>query len=436
MSLTAQVRTEKPIVARLCFVLVFVVGTVIVAAGLRTVILGDSLASRLATAYALVHDGTWRIDRPAGQPPNPFEVLTVDKCEVQGRRLSTKPPIFPLLMTAEYAVLNKTLGWTLERHEDWKKIIQVMTFTFITSTYVLGLIFFAGLLSMFMESQVRAVALFSAFAVGTQFFGYAANMNNHVPAAAFLTVSLYFGLGLACGRLEPRPWRFVAFGTAAALTATFDLPSTVFPALAGLFLLARFPRATLLWGGIGALPWLALHFAVMASLTGFWLPIQTNRDNFLYESSVWRNPVGVDALNEPKGIYLFHLTFGRHGTFLLFPVLILGLAEGLRALLFKNEPYRGLILGAMAAFAVVTSYYVLHTSNYGGAAYGYRWHITAMPVLLLTAAPLAERMPARRFWPLFVLLMSVSVYSALECLHIPWSASQEWTCRWIFGPGY
>jgi len=436
MALTVHTHAERPVLARFALVLLLLAPTIIVVAGLRTVILGDSLASRLATVYALVHDGTWRIDRPASRPPNPFEILTVDKCEIQGRRLSTKPPVFPLLMTAEYAVLNKTLGWTLEKREDWKKIIQVMTFTFITAAYVAGLVFFARLLALFMESPERTLALFSAFAFGAQFFGYAANMNNHVPATALLVICLYFGLGLACGRLEPRPWRFVAFGTAAALTATFDLPSTVFPALTGIYLLRRFPRATLLWGGLGALPWLLLHFTLMIVLTGSWLPVQTNRANFLYESSVWRNPVGVDALDEPKGLYLFHLTFGRHGTFLLFPVLILGLAAGLRAMFFKNEPHRGLILGAMAAFATLTAYYTLHTSNYGGAAYGYRWPIAAMPVLLLAAAPLSERMPARRFWPLFALLMTVSVYSAWECLQIPWSASQEWTCRWIFGPGY
>ncbi len=436
MSSGVHIEKSAPSAARFAFFPLIFVLTLVVIASLQTVFLGDSLASRLATVYALAHDGTWRIDRPSDQPPNPFDTLSVDKCEIGGRRLSTKPPVFPFLMTAEYMFLHKTLGWSLERHEDWKKIIQVMTLTFITTTYFLGLVFFARLLGLFMIPSWRSFALFSAFAMGTQFFGYAANMNNHVPATAFLLACLYFGLGLATGQLEPRPWRFFAFGMAAALTFTFDLPSTVFPALVGLYLLYRFPKATLLWGGLGAFPWLALHFTLMTMITGSWVPIQTSRTYYLYEASVWRNPIGVDAMNEPKWLYLFHLTFGRHGSFLLFPVLTLGLLAFLRAVFLRKEPHRGLILGGMVAFVTLSAYYVLHTANYGGAAYGFRWHIATMPVLLLASAPWAERMRPIRFWPPFAVLMSVSMYSAWECLHMPWSASQEWTCRWIFGAGY
>ncbi len=404
--------------------------------GLRTVVLGDSLASRLATVYALSHQGSWCIFSHEGKLNNPFEPLTVDKVEIEGRRYSSKPPLFPLMMAAEYTALRAAFGWSLDQRADWKSIIRWMTVLFIIIPYAVGLFFFARMLEWFLPGSPRALALLAALAFGTQYFGYAANMNNHVPAAACLIVTLYLAVGLLNGRLLPAPWRFAAFGLFAALTFAFDLPSAIFPAAAGLALLARFKKIALVWGALGALPPLLLHFDAMVAMTGSWLPVQTNREHYLFESSVWRNPIGVDALNEPKPLYLFHLSFGRHGTFLLFPVLTLGLAGMVAALVDSKTPWRGMVLAAGATFAVLTAYYVLHTNNYGGAAYGYRWHISSMPVLLLAATPVALRLKARWFWPLYAMLMLVSVYSAVECFRIPWSASEEWTCRLFFGRGY
>ena len=77
--------------------------------------LGTSATSRLATVWSLTRHHTFYIDRPAGEAPNPFEQRTVDKAMANGRLISTKPPILPLLMTGEYIVMRKLLGWQLER---------------------------------------------------------------------------------------------------------------------------------------------------------------------------------------------------------------------------------------------------------------------------------------------------------------------------------
>ena len=437
-------RKDKARVNRLAYAVLFIAAFLFAAAGLRTVILGDSLASRLATVHALTHHHTWQLDRAPGAAPNPFTGLSVDQVEVGGGRISSKPPLLPLLMAGEYGLLHRLFGWSLDEKEDWRAIIQCITFSLVVLAYALTLFLFARTLHFLLDDPWKAFALTAALAFGTEFSGFSSCFNNHVPAAAMLVLCLYLLIGLVSGRLPATPWRFSLFGFAAAMTFAFDLPAAIFPAFAGLYLLWRFPRQALLWGGLGALPPLMVHFIIMGVLTGSPLPVQVNRDCYLYESSFWRNPTGVDALNEPKPTYLFHMTLGRQGIFLLFPVLLFGIAGAGAALAevcglsrgAASARRAGLVLGAFAAFVLLLTYYVLHTNNYGGAAYGFRWAIPSMPVLLLMGAPLAGRMPKRVFWMLFIPLLAVSVYSAWECHAMPWSYGREWTVRLLFGPAF
>ena len=128
------------------------------------------------------------------------------------------------------------------------------------------------------------------------------------------------------------------------------------------------------------------------------------------------------------------MTFGRFGTFVLFPVLIFALPGTVKAFKEGNSALRMAALSLVAAFALLTTYYILKTNNYGGAAYGFRWHIGAVPVLLFLASFEVNSFKTRGQWIIVALLTLVSLYSAWECLQAPWGASHEWTCRWIWGP--
>ena len=198
-----------------------------------------------------------------------------------------------------------------------------------------------------------------------------------------------------------------------------------------MFLLRAHPRATLGWGALGAALPLGVHVAVMLAVTGSPLPVQVHRDWYLYESSYWRHPRGVDALNEPKLTYLFHMTFGRAGIFVLYPILLLGPAAALRSLVRRQTPYRWAVLAGAGGFMLLTAYYVLRTNNYGGEAYGFRWYIAAMPVLLLMGAPLLDSVRSRWKWIFISLMIGVSLYSAWECTMTPWRANQAWPCRFL-----
>ena len=354
---------------------------------------------------------------------------------VRGRMLSSKPPVLPLFMAAEYAALQRLFGMTLDSPEDTNQIIRIMSISLIGLPYILGLIFFLKTLRLFIDDPMARLICLAALAFATQLWGYATNINNHMPAAGLLIIALHYALGLASGKMPSAPWRFFLFGFLGALVPTIDMPAGIFVFAAGLYLLYRHPRQTLIYTTLGVIPPLAVHFGIMTAITGSPIPVQTRNELYLYETSYWRNPRGIDALNEPKLVYLFHITFGRVGLFALFPILFLGLLAGLAALIRPAYPYRPLLLGGLAAFAVLTTYYTTQTNNYGGEAFGFRWYIIAMPVLMLMAAPLLARFQRPWQWLLTALFLGVSFYSAWQCATTPWGSNREWTTV-LYGRSY
>jgi hypothetical protein len=398
-------------------------------------VLGDTAYSRLATAWSLVHHGTWVIGQDPALPPNPFTPYTVDKVAIDGHIYSTKPPILPMLMTAEYWVAHHAFGADLANPSHLKSVVRVMVLTLVTLPYVVTLLAFAAMLRWWVPCPWRRLYLVVALAFGTQLFGFATHIDNHVPAAGLLMASLYLGLGMLGGHLNPAGWRFFLCGLTGSLVFTIDMPMTIYFAILGLALLWRFPMQTLTWAAAGVLVPLLIHFGAMIAVTGSPLPIQMRKALYMHEAAYWRNPAGLDALNEPKGLYFFHAHFGRFGSFTLFPVLWLGIVGVFTALASRTAAARGLVLTGALAFAVLTVYYVFDTNNYGGSAYGFRWHIAAMPVLLLMAAPAVNRLRSPWLWGVLLVLLAVSCYSAWECHMTPWGEHQEWTCK-VFGTAF
>lgn len=406
---------------------------------------GDHAYSRLATVYSLTSYGSWYIDRPQDDPPNPFEKYTVDKVMVRGieadgvvrggRMISSKPPVLPLIMSGEFLAIRALTGWTLDDEAQTLRILDIMTVSIMGGSYLLTLVFFVKTLRLFDISAGVRLVLLVALAFGAQLMGFSTSISNHVPATGMLMVATYFGLGLAAGRLAPAPARFFAFGLSGALVPELDMPIGVFVFFIGLSLLQRFPKQTLTWVLAGALPPLALHLAIMISVTGSPLPVQMRKITYLYEDSYWRHPLGIDALSEPKPTYLFHLTFGRCGVYTLFPILLAGLAAALRAVVDPLMRNRSFVLSGGLGVAVLTYYYVTRTNNYGGEAYGFRWFIGAMPVLLLMAAPLLTTFRKKWQWGFVAVMLVVSLYSGVECMRVGWQSGKEWTSR-IFGPPY
>lgn len=416
--------------------LVIIIALIFAVMGAQEYRRGDASASRLATVYSLVEDGTWYIDRPLGEPPVIFEQDTIDKVVVNGRMLSSKPPVLPLMMAGEYWLMRSLFGLRLDDPDDANKIVRVMATTLVGFAYVLALVFFAKTLRLFVDDPLIRVILVFCLAFCTQLWGYSTQINNHVPAAGMLMVASYLGLGMRWGDLAPRPWRFAVFGFAGAMVFALDMPATVYVAALGVYLLSTHPRQTLTWAVAGALVPLAVHEGLLLATTGSLLPVQTNPEAYLYEASYWRNPQGVDALFQPKPVYLFHMTLGRCGLFSLYPILFAGVAATLRALYKKTVPGRAEILLGAAAFAMLTAYYVIKTNNYGGEAYGFRWYIASMPVLLLMGAPVLMTLRVRWKWLFVGVMIGISFYSGFESARRPWGANRNWTNTLFLGSTY
>jgi hypothetical protein len=306
-----------------------------------------------------------------------------------------------------------------------------MSMTFVGTAYLAAVFFSLRILRMFVSDPLsRLVSLFS-IAFCTQLWGYGTNLNNHVPGAGLMVAALYLALGLGFGKLAPTWWRFALFGLTSGLVVAVDMPAAVFPFLAALFLLVKFPKQTLTWAAVGAAIPVGLQAGIFYSLTGSLLPVQTHKENYLYETAYWREPREIDALSEPKLIYLFHITFGRCGIFSLFPVLLLGVVAVIRCFTGPRPPFRGVILVGALGFLILTAYYLKSTNNYGGQAYGFRWFICAMPVLALMGAPIIPTIRARWKWAVICCMMGISFYSAWESTKEPWAANHQWTCRFL-----
>ncbi len=398
-----------------------------------SVAMQDLALSRLATIYSLTEHGTFYLDSPGAKDDNPFASHTIDKVMAKGRLLSSKPPVLPLMMTGEYMLLRSVFGLELRNDSDCAVVVRVLTLTFCGIPFILTVFLFDRTISLFsVDPLIRcAMTLFLAF--GTQLWGYSLMVNNHIPATFCLMLCIYLSLGLIYEKCRPSSWRFAVFGAAAGLVLTIDMPVAIWPAIAGLCLVYHFPRKTLLWGVLAAAVPVAVHAGVMLQVTGSPLPVQMHPEMYLYENSYWRHPRGIDGLNEPKGTYLFHMTFGRRGIFTLYPVLIAGLLSPLRYLLGRGLRYHRPILAGALGLMILTAYYCLQTNDYGGVTYGFRWLIAAMPVLLLMGVPIYEKLRARWKWIFVGLMFGISFFSAWQASRGMFYTGQEWPCQ-ILGP--
>jgi len=403
--------------------------------------LGDPAYSRLSTVHSLSEYGTWYIDEIPQGDPLPFSTVDrvmvrgriIDGVTVDGRIISSKPPILPLAMTALYQLQKPIIGWDLRIEQDVIPIARYMTVVLITASYGIALLFFMKILMVFGIRPAVRLILIASLAFGSQLFGFSTVIINHVPGTAMLLIALYYAIALGRGVVHPSLWRFAVFGISGALACTIDLPVAIFVLMAGVYLLVRHPRQTLAAVIPAAAIPFAIHFGIMIAVTGSPLPVQTSEAAYYYPGSYWRHPVGIDALNESKTVYAFHMTFGRKGLFSLYPIMIAGIAAAAWALTRRNAPQHKFILAGFAGFIILSAYYCLSTNNYGGESYGFRWYIPVMPILLLMAAPLLNQTRSVWRWGFVAAMIAISVFSAFECARTDWQASQEWTCR-ILGP--
>lgn len=366
----------------------------------------------MATMDALVHDGTFAIDSSALR-------VRVDRVKIGEHFYSSKPPMLSVLGAGPYAVLHYATG--LSFRGDMAQATWVLNLLLGGVPHLILLAYAYALLRLYSSGHALVWA-FACFAFGQLGLSYATTFNNHVPAAAAALASFYYAVLVRTqGSRTKRDW--VLAGVAAALAPTFDLAAMFISIGIGLYLLTYDWRRTLrLFATAGTAP-VAIHFALTYAISGSLRPISTRPELYRYPGSYWNAPTGLDALDEPRGTYLFNMLLGHHGFFSMTPVLFVAVAAIALAIARRGPrfPEACLAGGSLAASIV---FYALTTKNYGGNCVGFRWLLPVTPIVLLFVADWLSSVRHRAAWVAFAVLLAISQFHVLDGLRNPWQASR------------
>lgn len=378
--------------------------------------------SRLATMDALVHDGTFAIDRSVFRD-------TIDKVFVGGHYYSSKPPVLSTVGAGVYGALHHLTGLSF-RGPTRPQAVWAVTVVLMLGAHLLLLVYGYRLLALWLPSPALVLAGFATLAFAYLGFGYATSINNHTPAAAVSLAAFYYAyLVRSGGSRAPRHWALA--GALAALAPTLDLAAMFVSTAIGVYLLGRDWRAVVRWFAPAALVPLALHFLLTYLVSGSVLPIYLRHELYLYPGSYWNAPVGIDALDEPKHVYLWHMLVGHHGLLAMTPLFVLALValgRGLR----RGAPRRPEAMVVSASLVALVTFYAVTTKNYGGVCVGFRWLIVIMPFLVLFVGEWLREAHGRVALVVFVVLYGVSQVNAVDALGDPWRRSAWHTqlVRW------
>jgi hypothetical protein len=394
--------------------------------------------SRWATIRALVDEGTYVIGRrdPAlvsetnkyGDTGIIFEDGwgSVDKV-LHPERLeyySSKPPLLSTVLAGEYWLLQRLFGWTLVDN-SWE-VVRVILITVNWLPLIIYLYLLSQLVDRLGMTDWGRLLVMTAACFGTFLTTFITSLNNHTIAAFSVLFAIYPCVAI-WNENRVNAWRFIVAGFFAAWTACNELPAAAFGVVLFVLLLIRDPLRALLWFVPAALLPIVLFLATNYAAVGSIVPVQAQFGNqwYNYEGSHWlniqRNPTGIDAADDPKPWYAFHLLLGHHGFFSLSPIFLLSLAGMVQASWSKNRSARILALATMVVSVAVFVFYLAKTNNYGGWSSGPRWFFWLTPLWLLVMLPAADWFAVSR-WnrALAYLLLGFSVLSASYPVWNPW----------------
>ncbi len=417
---------------------------------LRRPFLSGNDRSRWCTVRALVEDDL----RVEGHPYSIDKVIqqsgwdTIDMVKHdddgyggmgpnEGHLYSSKPPLFPTLLAAEYWAIHRVTGMTLGTHP-----YSIGRFMLITVNLIPMLIFLwllSKLAERFGTTDWGRMFVVAAGAFGTFLCTFAVVINNHLPAAVSAMIAVYATVRI-CFDGERR-WRyFILAGLFAAFAAANELPALALLAAVSAVLLWKAPVHTIFAYVPAAALVVAAFFATNWAAHGDFAPpylhrSETDLDDNWYayeyqrndktEKSYWQAPAGIDKGEESPKVYAMHILVGHHGIFSLTPVWLLSVVGALIWLC----PGRDRRLQALAALiGVITlaclAFYLtrgMHHRNYGGVTSGFRWMFWVAPLWLLAMLPAADAMASRCSTRLVgLVLLAVSVLSASYPTWNPW----------------
>jgi len=372
--------------------------------------------SRMAAVQSLVESGSLIIDDTAF-------ASTGDRVFINGHFYSDKLPGPAVLGAAVYLPLYHA---GLRLHPGWSVAYYLITLLTVKLLWVLGIVaLFLSLRFTGLSERQRLLASL-ALGIGSLYFTWSTTFNSHELAAAFLGIGFYF---LLQARFEGRVKRnLLVAGLCLSAAATADVPTGIFYAL---FLLYVLGHPQLRSGTISYLlalavtlpPTLALTYSIHHSF----MPLQLVDAYFQYPGSPWGD--NSDDAERLSGIHLNHGAFalsygvlaliGPRGFLLYNPVLWIAVWELIRAA-GRRGPFHSEAWVVGAGSVVLVAYYLLFTSNYGGASYSIRWFVPVLPLVFFFLYRFLESggpQRARGFRALLLLSAGIACVGALD----PWS---------------
>lgn len=398
--------------------------------------LGANDISRWCTIWALLERRSYAID------DCPWRSNTVDVVRRLGpSRLgdqqpptlhyySSKPPLLASLIAAILYPVRTLSGVPLDREvkdasgRTWPAdVLYIKPVVILLNVVPLApfLAIYARMLDRLTTDEwAWAIGLFAA-AWGTQLLAFAEVLNNHSVAAYSAMFALYASLRIWYGE-SPAPRLFACAGFFAAFCACNELPAALFGVVLFGAMLVRFPRPALFYfAPAAAFPCVAfLNTQYLAAQTIIPVYSEFGTSSYNFEGSFWKSPTGLDALDEPKLVYLFHMLVGHHGVALLSPIFLFSAYAAVR-LWRRTHPLSDFARLTVVLTVVVVGFYTWKTHNYGGVTQGMRWFFWLYPfwlILLPCGLDGISRRPLLRKLALAALF--ASVVSVGYALPRPW----------------
>jgi hypothetical protein len=435
--------------------------------------------SRWCTVWSLLERGSYVIDECPWQIDTQDKVFRAVKTPVGGREgepaaghyYSSKPALLPTLIAGILYPARLATGIPLdrvvlqERAERWtqkpdpdspykvKGVLEtpkeparwpVYVFYFKPILILLNvipfgvfLILYARVLDRYALNDWAWFFCLVAASFGTYLLPFSQTLNNHTVAAYSAFFGVYQILRIWEGHALAG-WRFALAGFCAAFAFTNELPALAFLVLVGGFLTLRHPRYSLAYFVPAALvPIAAFAAAQYAALGELKLQYESfGSDEYLYEGSLWKTPLELDAFNdhpESYATYFFHLTFGHHGIFSLTPIFLFSALGAVRLMwgrrwssadVRRDDAMKIVAWLAAVLTVVLLAFYTWNPKarNYGGSTQGLRWLFWLIPLwLLVLPEGVAQGERRRRVRGLALLALGFSVMSVGYAIRNPWS---------------
>lgn len=221
--------------------------------------------SRWVTVRALGDHGRFEIDSII-QSDDGRHWDTIDKvrhvgADGQFHFYSSKPPLLSVITAGGYALLKLITGWELAIETVW--VVRTLLFFVNVIPWAIYLWFVARMINSVPVRDWTRYYILACACFATYLIPFTITLNNHLPAAVAVMVSLYCVSEII--RIKRKRWLlFAGTGLFGGLAAAMELPALSFWAIIGLICAIYSIRQTLL----GFLP--ASLFVLAAALATNW----------------------------------------------------------------------------------------------------------------------------------------------------------------------